>query len=42
MAIITHNIAIAAMGDRVVHMSSGQIVDERHNAERVDVEEIEW
>ncbi|MEQ8331121.1 MAG: ABC transporter ATP-binding protein [Longimicrobiales bacterium] len=41
-AIITHNVAIGGMGDRVVHMSSGQIASVEENAERVDLEEIAW
>lgn len=41
-AIITHNAAIAAMGDRVIRMSSGEIVEERTNASRASVDEIEW
>ncbi|WP_127521919.1 ABC transporter ATP-binding protein [Mesorhizobium sp. Z1-4] len=41
-AIITHNAAIAAMGDRVIRMSSGEIVEERSNASRASVDEIEW
>lgn len=41
-AIITHNAAIAGMGDRVLRMSSGEIVEERRNERRTPVEEIEW
>ena len=41
-AIITHNVAIAAMGDRVVHMSSGEITETTENAERASLEEISW
>ncbi len=41
-AIITHNVAIAGMGDRVLRMSSGGIVDEVRNERRTRVEEIEW
>ncbi|ALO47217.1 ABC transporter [Pseudohongiella spirulinae] len=41
-AIITHNAAIGALGDTVVRMSSGQIVDRQSNASRADVESIEW
>ena len=40
--LVTHNAAIAAMADRVLRMSSGEIVsDERHEA-RVSPAEIEW
>ena len=41
-AIITHNAAIGKMGDMVIRMSSGQIVQTTRNAVRVDVSEIEW
>ena len=42
VAIITHNAAIGGMGDTVVQMSSGEIVDHRRNAERVDIDAIQW
>ncbi|HEX6924691.1 MAG TPA: ABC transporter ATP-binding protein [Longimicrobiaceae bacterium] len=41
-AIITHNASIAALGDRVLRMSSGQIVEERRNERRASPDEIEW
>jgi putative ABC transport system ATP-binding protein len=41
-AIITHNAAIAALGDTVVRMSSGEIVERRTNDRRAGVEDIEW
>lgn len=41
-AIITHNASIAGMGDRVVRMSSGRIVEEHRNERRVSPDEIEW
>ena len=41
-AIITHNAAIGAIGDTVVRMSSGQIVDRVQHAQRMAVEHIEW
>lgn len=41
-AIITHNVAIAAMGDRVMHMSSGEITEIHENQERASLEEITW
>jgi len=41
-AIITHNVAIAALGDRVIRMSSGEIVEETRNAKRASIDEIEW
>ncbi|MCP5329844.1 MAG: ABC transporter ATP-binding protein [Gammaproteobacteria bacterium] len=42
MAIITHNAAIGRMGDTVLHMSSGEIVERTHNERREDVEQIAW
>jgi putative ABC transport system ATP-binding protein len=41
-AIITHNVAISGLGDRVVHMSSGQITHIDQNATRVPLSEIAW
>jgi len=41
-AIITHNAAIGAMGDTVIRMSSGKIVDRQHNLHRAGIASIEW
>lgn len=41
-AIITHNAAIAALGDRVIHMSSGEISVQTTNATRGNLDEIYW
>ncbi|MEX2131857.1 MAG: ABC transporter ATP-binding protein [Pseudohongiellaceae bacterium] len=41
-AIITHNAAIGSMGDVVVRMSSGEIVERVENETRTSIEEIEW
>lgn len=41
-AIITHNVAIAAMGDRVLRMNSGRIVSSTSNPRRARPAEIEW
>ena len=41
-ALITHNAAIAAMGDRVIRLSSGEISSEQANAVRAPIEEIRW
>lgn len=41
-AIITHNAAIARLGDTVIRMSSGQIVEQTRNATRADVRDIAW
>jgi putative ABC transport system ATP-binding protein len=40
--IITHNAAMAAMADRVLHLSDGQIVKTRENATRLPVSSLEW
>jgi len=41
-AIITHNVAIAGLGDRVIRMSSGEIAEITHNEQRTSLDEIEW
>jgi len=41
-ALITHNAAIAAMGDRVIRLSSGEISSEQANESRALIEEIRW
>ena len=41
-AVITHNVAIAAMGDRVLHMSSGRIASQTRNAVRASPSTLEW
>jgi len=41
-AVITHNVAIAAMAHRVVHMHSGGIARIDTNESRRDPEELEW
>jgi putative ABC transport system ATP-binding protein len=42
VAIITHNTAIAAMGDRVVRMHSGQIASIERNATRAPIDTLQW
>lgn len=42
VVIITHNAAIAEMGDRVLRMRSGRIVEIRENSEPVPAERIVW
>ncbi len=42
VVLITHNIAIGAMGDRVARMRSGQIVEITENANPISPEGIEW
>ena len=41
-AVITHNVAIAAMADRVVRMTSGRISDDKRNDRRVSPEDLSW
>ena len=41
-AVITHNVAIAAMADRVVHMRSGEITHIDENATKVSPAELSW
>ena len=41
-AVITHNAAIAAMADRVIRMSSGQIVEVRSNTIKLSPAELSW
>ncbi len=40
--VITHNVAIADMADRVVRISSGEIVELRRNATRRSPAELSW
>ena len=40
--IITHNVAIGAMADRVVRISSGAIVDSRRNEKKAAPSELAW
>jgi putative ABC transport system ATP-binding protein len=41
-AIITHNAPVAAMADRVLHMTSGRITGESRNPRRARPEELSW
>ena len=40
--VITHNAAIAGMADRVIRISSGEILEERKNAERISPAGLSW
>lgn len=40
--IITHNAAIAAMADRVLHFADGRIAREEKNASRAPASEVTW
>jgi putative ABC transport system ATP-binding protein len=42
LVLITHNAAIGAMGDTVVRMRSGRIVETTTNAAPLSPGEIEW
>ena len=41
-AVITHNAAIAAMGDRVIRLRSGQIVEVQRNETRARPGDLQW
>ena len=40
--IITHNSALAAMADRVIHFKSGKVVKTTENLQPVPIAQIEW
>ncbi len=40
--IITHNQPIAGIADRVIKMSSGEIVEIAKNSQRIEPEKVEW
>lgn len=42
VVIITHNLPIGAMADRIIKMRSGKIIDIITNEEPIDPERIEW
>ncbi len=39
---VTHNAAIAGMGDRVLRMRSGEIVSDDRNEHPIEADEVEW
>ena len=41
-AVITHNVVIGRMADRVIHLSDGRIASEERNAHRVSPAELSW
>jgi len=41
-AVITHNAAVAAMADRVVSLSDGRVVSDKHNERKVRARELVW
>lgn len=42
VVIITHNQALTAMADRVIHIKSGTVYSQEKNTDITPVEEIEW
>jgi putative ABC transport system ATP-binding protein len=40
--VITHNVAIGQMADRVIKMRSGEVIDNYLNEQPLDAEAIEW
>lgn len=42
VVIITHNLAICPMGDRVISLRSGRVVSDEVNPHPEDISEIEW
>jgi putative ABC transport system ATP-binding protein len=42
VVVITHNVAIAAMADRVIRLSSGHIVEAWNNATRAPTDALSW
>jgi putative ABC transport system ATP-binding protein len=41
-AVITHNAAIGDMADRVIHLRSGKIVEERRNTKKANPADLVW
>jgi putative ABC transport system ATP-binding protein len=42
VAVITHNSAIAGMADRVIRLRSGEIVEIKANASKLDPDQLMW
>ncbi len=40
--VITHNLAIAPMADRIIHIKNGKVAQMEKNSNPMPVEEIEW
>ena len=40
--VITHNLALAPMGDKIIHMKNGKVKSMEINDNPVPVERIEW
>jgi putative ABC transport system ATP-binding protein len=42
VVLVTHNSAIARMADRVLHMGSGRLLDDRAQPRPIAPEEVVW
>ena len=42
VVIITHNQALTAMADRIIHVKNGTVLSEEKNSSIIPVEELEW
>ncbi|MDO4280310.1 MAG: ABC transporter ATP-binding protein [Peptococcaceae bacterium] len=42
IVIVTHNLALCPMADRVIHVKSGQIESIEHNDTPMSIDDIEW
>jgi len=42
VVIVTHNTALTAMADRVIHLKSGTVISVQKNENALPIEEIEW
>jgi len=42
VVIITHNLAIAPMADRIIHVKNGTVSSVELNENKTPVENIEW
>ena len=40
--IITHNVSIAGMADRVITLRSGEVIEDRRNEEKISPSELSW
>ncbi|NTV01246.1 MAG: ABC transporter ATP-binding protein [Chlorobiaceae bacterium] len=40
--VITHNVSIAGMADRVITLRSGEVAEDRRNATRISPSELSW
>jgi putative ABC transport system ATP-binding protein len=40
--VITHNVAVSGMADRVVSLSDGHIAGDRHNERRMPPQALNW